>query len=165
MSACAVALDATFVLASKRVSRREVSARNFFRGIYETDCKADELLLEVRFPIARKDEVFGFGEISRRRGDFALVGVAARASMAQRKIVTLDLVVFGSEPKPMLSARTASIANGEELTPALIINLSEAISDESNPMESRDGEADVRRFQTKTIVRRVLTDVMERSFV
>src|SRR5271167_3746797 len=46
MSACAVALDATFVLASKRVSRREVSARNFFRGIYETDCKADELLLE-----------------------------------------------------------------------------------------------------------------------
>jgi CO/xanthine dehydrogenase FAD-binding subunit len=94
-----------------------------------------------------------------------LVGVAARVSMAQRKIVTLDLVVFGSEPKPMLSARTASIANGEELTPALIINLSEAISDESNPMESRDGEADVRRFQTKTTVRRVLTDVMERSFV
>jgi aerobic carbon-monoxide dehydrogenase medium subunit len=54
MSACAVALDATFVLAS-RDSRREVSARSFFRGIYETDCKADESLLEVRFPIARKD--------------------------------------------------------------------------------------------------------------
>ena len=152
MAACAVALDAALILISRKSGRREVSARDFFHGIYETDCRADELLLEVRFPIARENEIFAFDEISRRHGDFALVGLAARASVAARKIAALDVVLFGSEPKPMLSARAVSIAKGEMFTPALIAELAEAISGESDPMDSLEGEADVRRFQTKALV-------------
>ena len=165
MSACAVALDATIVLMSQKGGRREVPARDFFRGIYETDCGADELLLEVLFPVAQQGEVFGFDEISRRHGDFALVGAAARASIAGGKVVALDIVLFGSEPAPMLSAQAASIAKGETLGPALIKEIAEATARESDPMDSLDGGADVRRFQAKTLVQRVLTGMMEQSLV
>jgi carbon-monoxide dehydrogenase medium subunit len=165
MAACAVALNATLVLLSRKYGRREISARDFFRGIYETDCKAEELLLEVRLPIAHENEIFGFDEIARRHGDFALVGIAARASIALTKIVALDMVLFGSEPKPMLSAQAASIAQGATLTPDLIAELADAISVESDPMDGQEGGPEVRRFQTKSLVRRVLTDMMERSSV
>ena len=165
MAACAVALDATLVLASTKHGRREVSARDFFRGIYETECGPDELLLEVRFPIAREKEIFGFDEIARRHGDFALVGIAARASMEVGKIAALEIVLFGSEPKPMLSARAAAIAKGQGFRPALVAELADVISGESDPIDSHEGVVAVRRFQTRTLVQRVLTDMMERAVV
>ena len=50
--ACAVALDATFVLA-RRGAERRVKAREFFRGLYETALQPGELLTAGEFPAGR----------------------------------------------------------------------------------------------------------------
>lgn len=77
LPAVASCLDATMVLTSAE-RRREVPARDFFTGALSTVLEPDELLAEVRFPVAQPGEGFGFGEFGRRHGDFALAGVAAR---------------------------------------------------------------------------------------
>jgi carbon-monoxide dehydrogenase medium subunit len=77
LPAVASCLDATMVVASSG-SVREVRAEEFFTGAMATVVQADELLTEVRFPVAGQGEGFGFGEFARRHGDFALAGAAVR---------------------------------------------------------------------------------------
>ena len=57
----------------------------------------------------KPDEVFGFSELSRRHGDFATVGVAIRARKTPRGIGHFEIVIFGSEPTPLLSPSAAKL--------------------------------------------------------
>src|SRR6266699_914315 len=50
LPACALALDATFVVAGKKGERR-IPAQDFFKGLYATALKAGELLVAAEFPL------------------------------------------------------------------------------------------------------------------
>ena len=63
-------------------AEREVEASDFFVGLLTTDVQPDEMLVEIILPVERPRSGACFMEVARRRGDFALAGVAA--------IVTLD---------------------------------------------------------------------------
>ena len=73
LPACAVALGATLVLGSL-AGEREVKAEDFFKGLFETDLRPGELIVAVKFPVTPAGTSVGFAELSRRHGDFALVG-------------------------------------------------------------------------------------------
>jgi carbon-monoxide dehydrogenase medium subunit len=80
LPAVARALDVTFVAVSPR-GRREIACAEFFHGNLLTELAADEILTEIRFPRAAAGTGAAFLEVGRRRGDFALVGVAAQVSL------------------------------------------------------------------------------------
>jgi carbon-monoxide dehydrogenase medium subunit len=90
--ACAVALDAVLVLESK-AGRRKVGAESFFKGLFETELKTDELLVAAEFPAAKPDDRSVFLELARRQGDYAIVGLAAHNDR---------IVFFGLGSKPFL---------------------------------------------------------------
>jgi len=73
---CLATLGGSVVLESRK-GRRRVAAEDFFQGVLTTACRADELLTEVHFPLARENARYGFREVSMRHGDFALVALAA----------------------------------------------------------------------------------------
>ncbi|MDA3040307.1 MAG: FAD binding domain-containing protein [Actinomycetota bacterium] len=73
LPAVALALDATMHVLGPR-GARSVPASNFFVGTFQTALAADELLVDVDFPIPRR---WGFAEVARKHGDFALVLVVA----------------------------------------------------------------------------------------
>src|SRR5204862_1004221 len=62
--ACALALDATLVLKSKRGERR-VKAGDFFKGTFATDLKPGEVLVAAEIPAARPQEKHAFLELAR----------------------------------------------------------------------------------------------------
>lgn len=72
LPAAMVALDAEFVLRNVR-GTRTVAARDFYLGFLTTDLAADEMLSEVRIPVPPQGW-YGFAEVARRAGDFALAG-------------------------------------------------------------------------------------------
>ena len=74
--ACVLALGGTLVLASRQGERR-VAAQDFFHGLYTTAMKPGELLLACELPCVRAGELQVFGELARRRGDYAIAGLAA----------------------------------------------------------------------------------------
>ena len=53
LPACMLALDATIIVSGPAGERR-IAARDFFTGIYETALSAQELLVAVELPVARK---------------------------------------------------------------------------------------------------------------
>jgi len=79
LPACALALGATFVLAGKKGERR-VAAEDFFKGLYATALRPGELLVAAEFPLAKPGCKSAFGELARRHGDYAMVGLAAHRS-------------------------------------------------------------------------------------
>ena len=111
MPACVVALDASLVLASSR-GRRTVEARSFFKGLYETDRADDEILIEVRIPIAKPGYASSFMELARRHGDFALAGVCCHAKVDGVTLSDVRLAYFGSEDRPRFAQAAVAAAEG-----------------------------------------------------
>jgi carbon-monoxide dehydrogenase medium subunit len=73
LPAVMLALDATITVTG--ASGRSVPAEGFFAGPFTTTMADDELLAEVSIP-DMSDRFWGFGEVVRRRGDYALTGAA-----------------------------------------------------------------------------------------
>ncbi|WP_353172040.1 FAD binding domain-containing protein [Paracandidimonas soli] len=65
------------VVLRNRKRKRTVAAEDFFQGMLMTAKAPDELVEEVRFPLAREDQRFAFTEFSARHGDFAIASVGA----------------------------------------------------------------------------------------
>jgi carbon-monoxide dehydrogenase medium subunit len=106
--ACCVALDAQIVLASKSGTRR-VAARDFFQGLYATAMLPSEVLTEVVIPIPGAGYRHAFLELARRRGDYAIVGVAALAKVSGNSISDLRLTYLGASEKPALATKTSQV--------------------------------------------------------
>jgi carbon-monoxide dehydrogenase medium subunit len=77
LPACALALDARMVVQGS-AGTRIIPAAQFFTGLFETALAADELLVAVDIPV-QGDARWGFAELARRTGDYAMVGLAAVA--------------------------------------------------------------------------------------
>lgn len=93
--ACCIALDATLI-AESASGERHIAAADFFQGMYDTALRSDELLKAVVFPLPMKEEPYFFDEIARRVGDFAMAGIAARATAG-----SLRAVLFGVADRPV----------------------------------------------------------------
>jgi carbon-monoxide dehydrogenase medium subunit len=128
--------------------------------MFETERQDDELLAEVLFPVANPLARFGFDELAVRHGDFAAVGVAARASLEDGRITALDLVVFASEPRPLLSSAAATIAAGQVWSAALGEAIADAAVAEMQPMDNLHGRAATKRKQARILISRVLQRMM-----
>ncbi|HXY98549.1 MAG TPA: FAD binding domain-containing protein [Stellaceae bacterium] len=112
LPACVVALDAVLHLASRRGERR-VAARDFFRGPYETALAPDEVIAAVDIPVAPKGARSVFLELARRRGDYALAGLAAEA-----REDGLRLVFFGVGGRPVEAGAAASALAARDIAAA-----------------------------------------------
>jgi carbon-monoxide dehydrogenase medium subunit len=109
--ACCVALDAEFVIASKSGSRR-VKARTFFQGLYATDLRPNEVLTAIEFTIPERPCRHAFLELVRRRGDYAIVGVAAAATPAAGALSDVRLAYFGVGATPVLARGAMAAVEG-----------------------------------------------------
>jgi len=115
LPACALALEATFIAAGKRGERR-IAARDFFRGLYATALKGGELLVAVEFPLSKPGYASAFGELARRHGDYAVVGVAVHGSTQGAKFSDLRVAFFGVGDRPQLAAHFARALEGQPAT-------------------------------------------------
>jgi len=93
-----LALEGEVVLRSGR-GRRVVPAADFFQGMLMTARAQDELVEEVRYPLAQAGVRYAFDEFSSRHGDFAVCAVAAVV-----KPDGIRLAVGGVSDRPLVRA-------------------------------------------------------------
>lgn len=85
MPALLLALTAV-ILVQGPAGERRITADDFFIGMYETDLQAGELVTAVLIPDAAPGDRFGFYELARRHGDYAMVGVAVALTGSSLRI-------------------------------------------------------------------------------
>jgi 2-furoyl-CoA dehydrogenase FAD binding subunit len=109
LPAVACCLGAEFEITGPR-GRRTVGAAKFFSGAMTTDLGLQDVLTAVRFPLARPGEGFGFAEVARRPGDFALAGVVTRVRVADGRVREATLTAFGVSDRPVTRDVTTTVA-------------------------------------------------------
>lgn len=99
--AACLALDATMIVTGPGGERR-IPARDFFLGLYTTALLTDELLLRVEIPAAPRNASAVALELTRRRGDFAIVGLMVQAIPAGGGALSdVRTALFGCADRPI----------------------------------------------------------------
>jgi aerobic carbon-monoxide dehydrogenase medium subunit len=161
MPAVVLAADAVMVLRSSE-TKRSVPVGQFFLGQYETATADNELLVEVRIPVARKGQGWGFHEVNVRKGDFAIVAAAATLQVAAAKVqaVSIALAGVGSHAIRLQASEKALI--GRNADDAAFREASAACAAAIDPNSDIHGSAQYRRDLAKTLIYRALCDARDR---
>ena len=160
LPACAVALGATLVLGSAK-GERQVKAEDFFKGLFETDLRAGELIVEVKFPEVPTGTSTGFAELSRRHGDFALVGVAALAILRAGDIESARIVYFGCVDRARVAVSVSAALSGVAVPLEDASPYAAAIRNDVKPDDTPGLRADTKLHMATVLTRRVLNSMVE----
>jgi carbon-monoxide dehydrogenase medium subunit len=142
---------------------RTVKAREFFTGALETALEPDEILTEVQFPPWPKARRWGFQEFARRRGDFAIAGVAAFYDLdEQRKVRDAHVGVIGMGSTPQRLHEVEEFLANKTIDEAVILQAQQLASDVVEPGTDIHAGADYRKSLVGTLTARALRDAMTR---
>lgn len=145
LPAVALALEATFVIASSDGSTREVPASDFFVGFWETVLEDDDILTEVRFP-RFGTAPHAYEKFRERSQDWAIVGAAVVLGDDPR----VGLVNMGQRPVRATQVE-AALRDGASAREA-----SELAPEGTDPPSDATADADYRRHLAKVLVRRAI---------
>jgi aerobic carbon-monoxide dehydrogenase medium subunit len=149
------ALDGVVVAESKAGSRR-IAAKDFYKAMMTTDIRDDELITAVELPLLPDDTLTGFGEFSRRAGDFAIAMALVAYRLKAGRIADARVGIGGAEAFPRRIKDAEAILNGQKPAPAIFAAAAAAAAKAIDPIEDNNNPADYRRALVHTLVARAL---------
>ena len=133
-------------------STRSVAATDFHESYFTTSLGEDELLERVQVPVLGPGWGWGFAEVSRRRGDFALCAAAALVRVADGQIVESRFGLAGVAERPKRFGADADAIAGR-IGPI----------DGLDPVSDVSATGDHRRHLARVLAVRALTDAFRRG--
>lgn len=153
LPACLLALGGEIDIAGPR-GKRKVKADAFFKGLFETALRPQEMITAVRVPAADKTMRVGFAELARRRGDYAIVGLAASARADSKGLTDVRLAYFGVGDTPVRAKKAeAVLANGDIDAAVKALDL--------DPHDDVQATAKTKKHLAGVLLRRVAKQLME----
>ncbi|MDE2943044.1 MAG: xanthine dehydrogenase family protein subunit M [Gemmatimonadota bacterium] len=143
---------------------RSLDLEDFFLGPFFSALEPDELLTAIDVPPSAAEEGTAFDEVARRRGDYALAGVAARVRLDSGGVceeAAISLVNGGSTPCLMTEAARTLI--GAEPTPEAIEAAAAACAETSEPAADMHANEAYRRHLIRVLTKRVLSRAADRA--
>jgi carbon-monoxide dehydrogenase medium subunit len=151
------------VIARGPRGERTVASDQLYRAPLTTSLGADEVATAVRFTLPAAGAGWGFAEVSRRHGDFALVGaVAVVARAAGGPVTRARLAFFGAGGTPMRGVAAERILEGHAPTPARLGEAARAAAAALSPDDDIHATAAYRRRVAATLAERTLTAALAR---
>ena len=157
-----VLLDATLRIVSATGSRT-VAARDFFLDTMTVDLDGTELLTEIVLRKLPAQTGWGFEEIVRRHGDFAIAAVAATLTLSGSEIVQARIALTGVAPTTLRAAEAESLLVGREFDENLRRRAIEAVREAISPETDLHASAGYRRHLAGVLTGRALTAAWQRG--
>lgn len=161
--ALCLACEAEMTLANTQGSR-VVPAVEFSQGVYTTALAANEILTTVRFPVWPHGRRWAFQELSRRRGDFAIVGVIALVDLDEQEVCTrARVVVFGAGDAPVAAVDAAARVVGQRIEPPAAVAAARTARAQVQTRSDHHASADYRSELVEVLTRRALLQAVGQS--
>ena len=158
--AVAIASQAKMVLRNSNGERR-IAADDFFIGLYETSANQNELLTEIRIPQAKSNQGFSFQEVSARKGDFAIVCVAASIEIENGTCSEARIVASGvGEKATRLTTAEEAIKNSPADSTSINLAANEARTFIDPPSDFH-ADSEYRKDLAFTLTKRALEEASE----
>ena len=149
LPACALALRARMVLQGPD-GVRTVPAAEFFTGLFATALAADEVLTAIQID-ASAGALWGFAELARRSGDYAIVGLAAHGDAS-----AMRLAYFSVGASAVLARNAATALASHGLTQAGIAAACDALENDLQPQDDLQASGATRLHLARVLLRRVM---------
>ncbi|HYZ16370.1 MAG TPA: FAD binding domain-containing protein [Candidatus Acidoferrum sp.] len=159
----AITLGATLRLRS-RDGERAIEARDFFISSLTTDVGADEVLVEVAFPLMPARSGQAIEEFARRHGDFAIVAAAAQIALApDGSLDGARLGVGGASPVPLDCSAAFEASIGSIPDAADLRRVAQHVSTIVDPDSDIHAGAEYRRELAAEMTLRACRRALERA--
>ncbi|WP_419942292.1 FAD binding domain-containing protein [Candidatus Palauibacter sp.] len=143
---------------------RKLDLAGFFLGPFFSVLEPDELLTAIEVPPRAAGEGSAFDEVARRRGDYAIIGVAARVRLDDAGVcreAAISLVNGGSTPCVMDEAADSLVGAGP--TSGAIASAAAVCAETADPAADMHASEAYRRHLIRVLTRRVLTRAIARA--
>ena len=162
LPALLLALDGALVARSPR-GEREIAAAELFQGPLTTSLGPDEIATETRFTLPAATEGWGFHEMARRHGDFALVGAIAVVGLRAGRLERVRAALFGAGPTPVRLAALEHALLGQPPAAATLRATAESATRALDTAADIHATAKYRRMVAATLMTRALADAVGRA--
>jgi carbon-monoxide dehydrogenase medium subunit len=158
----ALLLDAELHIASA-CGERTVAAPDFFLGALTVDLAAAEIITGIVLPKLPPRTGWGFAEVARRHGDFALAAVAATLTVSGGAIEQARIALTGVGPTALRANKAAGLLIGHALEPDLAYRVIDAVRATIEPETDLHASSDYRRHLAGVLTGRGLAAAWRRA--
>lgn len=138
---------------------RRIAAGAFFTGLFETALAPDEILTAIDIDPPHPSDITGFHELSRRSGDYAIVGLAAHGQASAGTVTALRLGYFSVGTRATLAPHAAACLIGTNAQPEAIARAESALAQDLAPHDDLQATAATRLALARVLLRRVVTSM------
>jgi carbon-monoxide dehydrogenase medium subunit len=149
------------VVARGPKGERVVKAQDLFVTYLTTSLEPDEILVEIRLPMMDAAAGFALEEFARRRGDFAIVAIAAMVVRDGARCTQARLATAGAGPVPVRLRGAEEILERDGLGDAAIAAAARRAAELVAPDSDLHASADYRRHLTAVLTRRALARALQ----
>ncbi len=158
LPAVALALDAVIEATGPSGTRR-LAAEDFFVSTWETALADDEIVSAVEFPVWDGRCGWAVEEISRRHGDFALVGTTVGVQVTDGAVTRSGIALFGVAGTPVRArAAEAALLAGADAAEA-----GRVAANELHPSDDIHASGSYRKQVAAVVVRRAILKAMQEA--
>ena len=162
LPAVALAIDAQMVVQKSGAVRR-VAADDFFVGALTTSMAPDEALTAIEVPCTpAAGQGWSFMEVSPRKGDYALVGVAVTLSVDDDRCTACRVVYTGNGDRARRIPEAESAVVGEAAGAAVFTAAGDAAGRHIEPNSDLHASEQYRRDIAAALTRRALAQAAAR---
>jgi aerobic carbon-monoxide dehydrogenase medium subunit len=161
LSAAFAALKGSMVIDGPDGSR-EVSARAFHTGPYETVVGAAEMLTEIRLPV-RPGSGSAYLKVMRRAGDWPIGAAGAAVWLAGGLIADVGIGLTAVGAAHFVAAEAEEFLRGRAPTEEAIARAGDIAAEHCNPASDQRGPAEYKRHLVRELTARVLRTAVARA--
>ena len=158
----ALLLDAEMKIRSA-AGAKTLKAKDFFVSYLASALEDGQILTEVHLPNLPPHSGWGFNELCRRPGDFAIAAVAAVVTMNAGKCAEARISMAGVGPTPLRAPAAEALVKGKTLDEALLKEVGKKASEAADPSNDVHASAEFRRHVVDVLTQRALKSALERA--
>ena len=158
-----LAFDATIRVVGPK-GRRDIPAREFFKGTFETALGQNEIVVEIRFPVPAARSGSAYAKFAHPASGFAIVGVAAVVGLkADGTIERAAIGVTGAAAKPFRATAAERALAGTRGDASAIAAAAAKAADGVTMLSDLTASSEFRQQLVVVHARRALESAMERA--
>jgi len=140
---------------------KTVKAKDFFVSYLASAVGEGEILTEITLPALPARSGWGFHELSRRPGDFAIAAVAAIVKMDGGKCAEARISMAGVGPTPLRAPAAEAFAKGKALDEAALKEIGKKAGESADPSNDVHASAEFRRHVVGVLTQRALKSALD----
>jgi carbon-monoxide dehydrogenase medium subunit len=161
--AIAIALGAELVARGKS-GERLIPANRFYKSLYTTDLKSDEILVEIRIPMPPARSGGAYRKLKRKTGDYAAVAVAVQVSLnSNATVARAGIALTNVGPTPIEAVNAQQFLFGKTPDEKNVLETARLAAQAASPSADRRGSVEYKREMARVLAGRALRAALERA--